>query len=135
MEAIFDKHGDVVSWLSNDIIYDLNGTATALIEYNNVFSFPGKHLGVIEKGYFRDHAGHAVGFLIWAHEGPKLPERGLVPRPPEKQIIPYNFGTSMPPIPSRPTSDWSPLNWQEFTYGQVGVGATGFEQLRTASAH
>ena len=134
MEAIYDRHGDVVAWLSENRIFDMSGAAIALIEGDNVFSFPGKHLGVIDRGYFRDHAGHAVGFLIWAHDGPALPERNIIPRPPEKKVIPYNFGTSIPPIPSLASKHWSTISWFEFIYGHIGSQAQ-FSQLRAAAAH
>ncbi len=120
MEAVFDRIGDVVAWYEEDIIYDNSGVAIALLDADQLFSFPGKHLGILDTGYFRDHSGRVVGFLKSASGPLKLPECGLIPRPPKKQTIPHNFGTAIPPMPSLPCDEWSPVSWYEYIYGHTG---------------
>jgi hypothetical protein len=49
MEAIFDRNGMVISWLNDNVIYNLSNQYVAFIQNGNVFTYQGKHLGVLDR--------------------------------------------------------------------------------------
>ena len=93
MEPIFDRHGEAVAWLREDIIFDAYGNARALIRGEQVYNYSATTLGTHSRGYFRDRRGQAVAFTRGASGGPMLPIPAIPPIPPIPGIPP------IPPIP------------------------------------
>lgn len=114
MEAIFDSDGITTAWLHNNVIYDLEGDAVAFIQNNAVYDYDGRQRGWFNDGYFREDAGHAVGFVLGARNGP------LPPLPESPPIAPIPAIASIPPIPNIPaippipSPHWSDLDWDDF---------------------
>jgi len=126
MEPVFDPNGDVVAWLNNDVIHDLNGAAVVFLSDHNVLGYGCAHLGFLDRGLFRDHAGDVVAYVRGAHGGPLLPVPHVPPIPPVPHVPPVPPVAPVPPIPSVASLDWSSLDWHAFISG----GA--FQQSRRA---
>jgi|SRR5450759_3422662 len=119
MDPIFDRNGDVVAWLSIDVIHDLNGVPVVFLNNRNVVSYGGAHLGFLDRGLFRDHDGDVVACLKGAHGGPLLPVPHVPPIPPVSHVPPVPPVAPVPPIPSVASLDWSSFDWYAF----VSTGA------------
>jgi hypothetical protein len=105
MEPIYDSAGAVVAWKRDDDIHDVHGRAIAFLSNKNVAGYNGKHLGVLDKGFFRDHRGDVVAFMRGATGGPVLPVPSEKPVPPVPAVAParpepptYTSGFSNPVI-------------------------------------
>lgn len=114
MEPIYDRQGIVVAWKNGNVIHDISGNAIAFINDTNVISYTGKHLGVLNNGFFRDHRGDAVAFMKGATGGPILPVLSVPPVPPVPAIAPVPPIPPIPPVPAVPSLSWSDLSWDKF---------------------
>ncbi len=128
MDPIFNKNGRTVGWLESEerIIYDLNGNPLAFLDgddveedgQENIINYQGKHKGLLDKGYFRDHSGAVVAFLEDAEnmdsDGPLLPIPDIAPIPPIPAIPPVPPVPPVPPIPGISLISWSNINWESF---------------------
>lgn len=82
MEPIFNPHGKSIGWIDNDVIYDRSNRYRAFVSDGNVFTYQGRHLGVLDNGFSRDKFGYCVAFIKGASGGPipPIPEIAPVPR-------------------------------------------------------
>lgn len=117
MEAIFDRAGRVVSWLKGNVIYSLRNQCVAFINNGNVFTYQGRHLGVLDRGFFRDKQGHCVTFLKGAKGGPIPPIPQMPPIPAIPPIAPIPPIPPMPPIAPIGSLNWSNISWDQFLNG------------------
>lgn len=117
MEPVFDPNGEVVAWLNRDVIHGLNGVALVFINNHNVVSYSGLHLGFLDRGLLRDHAGDVVAFVRGAHGGPILPVPHVPPVPPVPHVPPVPPVAPVPPVRSVASLDWSQLDWHSFVCG------------------
>ena len=113
MNPLYDREGQVIGWLHDENIYNLDGGHAAVRNKENVFGPSGEHLGLILEGFFRDHRGDAVAFLAGAIGGPILPISSIPPDPPIPSTPPIPAKPSIPPIPAIPSLDWG-ISWKEF---------------------
>ncbi len=116
-EPIFDSNGRVVGWLRGQLIYDLGGNSRAFLHGDCVSSNRGRHLGRMDRGFFRDRSGNAVAFLKGARGGPILPVPEVPPVPPIPAVPPVPPVSPVPPVPPVPSLSWSPLSWARFLEG------------------
>lgn len=118
MEPIYDSAGAVVAWKREGDIHDVRGQAVAFLSNKNVVSYSGRHLGVLDKGLFRDHRGDIVAFMSGARGGPLLPVQSEKPVPPVPAFAPVRPEPPVPPAPAVPSLRWSPLSWEQFIVGE-----------------
>jgi len=114
MEPIYNRNGRVVAWQNNDVIHDLRGEAVAFLSGSNVVNYRGQHLGVLDRGFFRDHNGSAVTFIRGAIGGPVPPVPSVPPVPPVPAIAPVRPVPPVPPVPAVPSLGWSSMDWDRF---------------------
>lgn len=117
MEPIFDAAGETVGWLHADIVCGFDGTATAFLLDGNIFNYEGRHLGQLDRGFFRDTAGDAVAFLSVATGGPLTPPTQVPSVAPVLQPPPPPAPLPEVAPPPPPSLDWSNLEWDEFLAG------------------
>lgn len=114
MEAIFDRHGDVVGWLERQVVYSTAGCPRAIIRGGAVCSYAPVHLGWFTNGYFRDLAGGVVAWTRGARGGPPTPPARL------PDACPFPQFATLPPLPPLspvrplPATAWSLLAWDEY---------------------
>jgi len=116
-EPIYDRHGLVVGWLYDQVIYDAETRYRARLRGSAVYSFTARHLGHLNRGFFRDRAGFAVAFLSDAEGGLELPRCEAASLPLSLPDAPIPPLPSQPPMQATPRSDWSPLTWDQFLRG------------------
>ena len=114
MEPIYDPYGKTVGWLTNDVAYDIYGQPRAFLAGNDIVSYTGMHLGILDSGFFRDHYGNAVAFISSASGGPLPPIPEVPPAPPVPLLAPVPPIPPVPPVPALPSLSWSHLTWEEF---------------------
>ncbi|MFQ6078907.1 MAG: 4-fold beta flower protein [Thermodesulfobacteriota bacterium] len=114
MEPIYDSAGAIVAWKRGDDIHDLHGRAMAFLSNNNVVSYSGRHLGVLDKGFFRDHHGDVVAFMRGATGGPVLPVPSVPPIAPVPAVAPARPEPPVPPSSAVPSVRWSSFSWGQF---------------------
>lgn len=119
-EPIYDRHGRVVGWLYGHVIYDAEPQYRARLRGNAVYSFTARHLGHLDRGFFRDRAGFAVAFLSDAEGGLVLPRCEAASLPLSLPAPPTPLLPSQAPMQATSRSDWSPLTWDEFLRGHEG---------------
>lgn len=121
MQPIYGRNGQTVGWLNNDVvIYDRNNRCRAFVQNGAVYTYQGRHLGALDRGFFRDRQGHAVAFIDGAQGGPILPVPAIVPIPPIPSIPPIPPILPIPPIaPIAPIGsfNWSRVDWEGFLNG------------------
>ena len=122
MTPIYDKNGQVVGWIKNDVIFDLRNRYVAFISNNNVFDYIPRHLGSFQNGYFKDKFGNAVALIEGAQGGPIARKKSIPPIPP---IPPIPRIPPIPPIP--PITPIGSLNWSNTTWNELlfGLNKTG----------
>jgi hypothetical protein len=114
MEAIFDRHGDVVGWLERQVVYTTTGCPRAVIRGGAVCSYTPVHLGWFANGYFRDLEGGVVAWMRGAHGGPPAPPARL------PDACPFPQFATLPPLPPLspvrplPVATRSALTWHEY---------------------
>lgn len=122
MEPIYDRTGKVVGWFHDYVVYDrlyrhrafvLADAAFAHRGVGAVFSYQGSYLGHVDRGFFRDRAGHAVGWIRGADGGPVLPVPETAPAPPLLPKPPMPPAVPAPP-PPMPSLSWSGVTWDDF---------------------
>ena len=118
MEPIYDSGGAVVAWKRGDDIHDVRGQALAFLGNKNVVSYSGRHIGVLDKGLFRDHHGDVVAFMRGATGGPVLPVPSGKPVPPVPAVAPARPEPPVPRAPAVPSLRWSSLSWEQFVAGE-----------------
>jgi hypothetical protein len=121
VEPIFDRRGRVVAWLRNDVVFDRGShryVAFLQGRPGHLFSYDGRYLGRLQRGYVRDRKGDAVAFLQGARGGPVLPvysDSAVRPVPLAPPVAPEPLPA---PSPAAPTRNWSQLSWNQFLIEQ-----------------
>ena len=114
MEPIFGRHGEVLAWQNQSVIHDRAGRAIAFLSGLNVVNYRGVHLGVLDRGLFRDHSGAVVAFARGGTGGPVLPVPSVPPVPPVPSVPPVPPVAPVPPVPAVSSLGWSRTEWQQF---------------------
>jgi hypothetical protein len=112
MDAIYGREGEVVGWREGANLYDLGGTALALIDGEAVHSFDGGHVvGWFLDRNYRDRDGNVVAFEEGATGGPLKPLRHLRPFAPLRGLLPLRPLLALKPLRPLWTLDWSRHEW------------------------
>ena len=114
MDPVHDRRGQTVGWINKDVVYDLSARPRAFILDAEVYSYRSRHLGRLDKGFFRDPSGRAVAFMRGARGGPIPPVIAIPPIPPIPAIPPIPPIPPIAPIPAIPSLNWSPISWKAF---------------------
>ncbi len=114
MQAIYNKQGYTVGWLSGKDLYNTSGYFIGYLIGNAVYNHKSQYCGTLKQSFFRDYNGNVVAFLSGAKGGPALPSLKSLTNKPIKKSRPTT--KSVPPAqsakPSKPS--WSKLNWEGF---------------------
>jgi hypothetical protein len=117
VEPIFDRTGSVVAWFRNGVVFDRGSrryVAFLAGRRGHLFSYDGRYLGRLRRGWLRDRNGDAVAFRQGARGRPVLPVYFDSALPPVPLAIPVAPEPPRAPAPAAPTENWSPLSWNEF---------------------
>ncbi len=114
MQAIFNKQGYTVGWLSGKDLYNTSGHFIGYLIDNAVYNHNSQYCGILKQSFFRDTSGHVVAFLKGAKNGPALPSLKALPSKPTKKIRPSTKVAPPAPTPKPPKYGWSKLNWEGF---------------------
>jgi hypothetical protein len=120
VEPIFDRSGKTVAWLRNDVVFDRASHRYAAFlqgRHGDLFSYDGRYIGRLHRGYLRDRAGDAVAFLNSARGGPVLPVYSATAVLPVPLAPPVAPGPLPAPAAAAPTLNWSQLSWNQFLAG------------------
>jgi hypothetical protein len=110
-----------VAWLRNDVVLDRGSHRYVAFLQGRpgyLFSYDGRYLGWLQRGYVRDRKGDAVAFLQGARGGPVLPvysDSAVRPVPLARPVAPQPMPA---PSPAAPTRNWSQLSWNQFLIEQ-----------------
>lgn len=114
MQAIYDKQGYTVGWLSGKDLYTTSGYFIGYLIGNAVYNHKSQYCGTLKQSFFRDIGGHVVAFLKGAKNGPALPSLKSLPNKPIKKPRPSTKVAPPAPTPKPPKYGWSRLDWQVF---------------------
>ena len=114
MQAIYNKQGHTVAWLSYRDLYDTSGGYIGFIKGYGVFNLKSKYCGSLKQSVFRDTSGLVVAIMKGAKKVSSLPALKTKPHKPTKKTKPV-----LKPIGSSPSlgsfkAQWSRLNWSQF---------------------
>ena len=108
MQAIYNKQGRIVGWLSGKDLYSTSGYFIGYLIDNAVYNSKSQYCGILKQSFFRDISGHVVAFLKGAKNGPALPSK------PTKKSRPSTKVAPPAPTPKPSKYGWSKLGWQVF---------------------
>jgi len=114
MQPIYGRNGQAVGWINDDVIYDRNNRYRAFVRNGDVFTYQGRHLGVLDRGFFRNRRGDVVTFMNGAQGGPIPPIPAIPPIPPVPPVPPI---PPIPPIAPIGSFSWSQSDWEGFLNG------------------
>ena len=114
MQAIFNKQGHTVAWLSYKDVYDRKGKFIAYLKGNAVYNRSSEYCGTLKQSFFRDVSGYVVAFLNGAKNGPSLPSLKSLPSKLIKKPRPSTKVAPPAPAPKSPKYGWSKLEWEVF---------------------
>lgn len=114
MQAIYNKQGQTVAWLSYRDLYDTSGAYIGFINGYGVYNIKSKFCGSLKQSVFRDANGLVVAFMKGAKKVSSLPALKTTPHEPTKKTKPV-----LKPIGSSPSlgsfkAQWSRLDWSQF---------------------
>lgn len=117
--ALIDSKGEYVAYITGEgIIYVWEGgTPPAYLEGESIYSFNGKHLGWLLKGYIVDHNGYKVGAVEGVVKSSSLiePFKGF------KGFVPFKSFKEMAPRKPKILNKWSSIPLTLFL--KTGVAA------------
>lgn len=114
MQAIFNRHGYTVGWLSGKDLYDRKGNFNGFIIRYAVYNSNASYSGTIKQSFFRDMDGRVVAFMGDAKNGPVLPSLKSIPTRPIKKPRPSSKVAPPPQSPKPPKYGWSKHEWEDF---------------------
>ncbi|MBR1219952.1 hypothetical protein JQ557_18235 [Bradyrhizobium sp. U87765 SZCCT0131] len=110
----YDKTGQAIAYLQDDShIFDWDGTPTAYIRDNAVYSYPGAVIGWLRNGWIWDLNGRAVLFIPQATGGPLKPLRKLKPLKALRKLKPLKGLRQLKPLRPLMKTIWSDRSWRD----------------------
>ena len=109
MEALYDRAGNVVAFLTETRFVSLQGVSLAWLDASgNVYDYDGRHLGWWRHGHMRGHDGGVVAWRRGATGvGLPLPPTRLPPPAPRREMEPPRHTPAMPPQQPGGKNAWS----------------------------
>ena len=114
MQAIYNKKGKTVGWLSYRDLYDTSGAYIGFINGHGVYNLKSKYCGSLKQSVFRDAAGLVVAFMEGAKKVSSLPALKTSKHEPTKKPKPALKPIGSVPSPRSFKTQWSPLDWNQF---------------------
>lgn len=115
-EPIYDQRGQVVGWLGQDALHDLDGRYRAFIDSGHIYSWrTGAHVGWFEDGWIWDSRMTAVAFLRGAGSGPAKPGLAGTPGRPGMPGMPGRPGRAGAPGRPGKSNSWSDQSWETWS--------------------
>ena len=114
MQAIYNKQGKTVGWLSYRDLYNLSGTYIGFIKNHGVYNLKSKYCGSLKQSVFRDENGFVVAFMEGAKNVPTLSTLKTSPTEPMKKSKPSIKPIGTIPAPKLNRLQWSKINWNSF---------------------
>jgi hypothetical protein len=118
MEALWDRNGDPIGWLEENVIYDTNDRYRAVVVDGDIYQLgTSRFIGRYERGIIWDRNGMAVACGPNGTPPPTLPE--LKTPPPDIQLEkPSDTSvSSRASMPLNLTDRWSQRTWVRFLDG------------------
>lgn len=114
--TFFDSNGKPIAYTEDgEHVFLFSGQPVAFISENSIYAFSGKHIGFLDKGWVRDHAGGAVLFSENAGGGgPMKPLKQLKPLKSLKQLKPLKGLKQLKPLKSMNSLGWSRIPGDKF---------------------
>ena len=110
----YDKKGKPLCYCDDGIhIFSFDGKPLAYINDEDIYSFPGRHLGWLKDGWIRDHQGQCVLFSELSRGGPGLPGKMGVPGKSGKFGLPGKGGRDGRQSQPGFNNNWSSATSQE----------------------
>jgi hypothetical protein len=121
MDAVYDRNGDAIGWIDDNIVYDNNDRYRAVIVDGEIYQLGSNRLiGRLERGFLWDRNGLAVACLGSAEAPPSVPDF----QPPPTGVELDKPGTADVPQAGRNTTPlpindrWSQRTWVRYLDGQ-----------------
>lgn len=114
MQAIYNKEGETVGWLSYRDLYDPFGAYIGFIKGHGVYNSKSQYCGSLKQSVFRDAKGLVVAFMIGAKKVSYLPALRTSPNEPTKKPKPVLKPIGATPSPMSFKTQWSRLDWSQF---------------------
>lgn len=114
MQAIYNKQGQTVAWLSYRELYNTSGAYIGFINGHGVFNLKSKYCGSLKQSVFRDAGGLVVAIMKGAKKVSSLPTLKTSPHEPTKKPKPVLKPIGSVPSPRSFKAQWSQLDWSQF---------------------
>lgn len=114
MQPIYSRQGQVIGWINNNVVYDMNRKHRAFIANDALYTYNAKYIGRFNNGFFRDRFGNAVAFISGAKGGPMTPLTALPPLAPLLPLAPLPPLPPLAPMAPMATLSWSQANWEDY---------------------
>lgn len=107
--TFYDRSGKTVAYTEDDVhIFLYSGYPVGYLYNGSVYSYSGRHLGMLRTGWIRDHAGACVFFTDEAtNGGPPMPAKHVKPPKLLKKPKPLKGRREAPPPRADDTDEWS----------------------------
>jgi hypothetical protein len=107
--TFYDRSGKPVAYTEDEVhIFLYTGYPAGYLYDSAVYSYTGRHLGMLRSGWIRDHTGACVFFTEEATGGgPPLPELQAKPRKLLKKAKPPKGRRETPPPRADDLTEWS----------------------------
>ena len=114
MQAIYNKQGTTVAWLSGKDLFSTKGYFIGFVINNTVYNNRSEYCGTLKQSFFRDYHGNVVAFMDGAKGGPALPSLKSSPAKPANKARPSTKATRPALVSKPPKPSWSKLDWKMF---------------------
>ncbi len=116
IRTLYDHKGQAIAYVDEDgeSIYLYGGQPVAFLSDDSIFAYSGKHLGWLDHGWVRDHAGQCVFFTDEASGGPVQPIRAVRPVRGVRGVRPVRGVMAARPVKPVSGVSWSTLSGPAF---------------------
>ncbi|AVH39711.1 hypothetical protein AL532_27080 [Pseudomonas monteilii] len=113
----YDRAGAPIAYTDDgEHIFTISGRPVAYLYGGSVYSYQGRHLGVMAEGVIRDNSGHVAFFTKDARLGVTRPMIRLMPLKELKQLKPLKQLRQLRPLKPLNRMTWSQLSGQHFFF-------------------
>ncbi|MNJ23235.1 4-fold beta flower protein [Pseudomonas muyukensis] len=113
----YDRAGTPIAYTDDgEHIFTISGRPVAYLNDGSVYSYQGRHLGLMAEGVIRDNSGHVALFTEGARLGVTRPMLRLMPLKGLKQLKPLKQLRQLRPLKPLNRMTWSQLSGQKFFF-------------------
>jgi len=111
----YDRNGTPIAYTDDDEhIFTFSGRPVAYLYGNSVYSYQGRHLGLVANGIIRDNRGQIAFLTGGASFGFSRPMLRMKPLKGLKQLKPLKRLRQLKPLKPLNVNSWSPFSGQQF---------------------